>query len=216
MAFELTLQATAISADGQSLTVSDVSVWADSANPRVDHALLIEGSYKLSATPSDVAISAYDAATVIDWTALTPQDGRFTFTAYAFFIKGGAHAPISGDVQWDDTAQELQQYNGATWDSVVLADVKAKAVETSADLEVPGLSQAYIYRNQINLTYVQEVKREIDGGAKQNRLFYKRLDLDYFISLIMSAEYNWSMGLYTEFYSIVTNLNSIVSTGKIS
>jgi len=215
----LTIQAKSISADGESLIIEDTTVWASEADPRNEHAVLINGIYRLSTETSEaVGISSYDPVTVEEWTAATPTDGRLTFNAYAYYIKGGSHSPADQDVQYDTSLAELQQYTaaGTSWAKVELVDVLDKAVLTSATLEVPSLTHAYILRSLRNLEYVVEVKQELAKGAKQNRLFYKRTDMDYIVSLIMAAEYNWALEAYTQFYDIVYNLNNIILTDQIS
>jgi hypothetical protein len=59
------------------------------------------------------------------------------------------------------------------------------------------------------------VKGELEGGARRNRLFYKRTNVDYLISLIRGAEYKWGLGAYSEFYDIVESLTRIEETGTI-
>jgi hypothetical protein len=219
MAFEFKILATAVVPDGTSITISDVSEWAESANPRADFALFLKGEFRIAADPTEAEIVSDDPEIVIDWSALTPADGRYSYTGYGFFIQGTVgQDPIEGDVQYNATEDKLQQYLSAAWVDILLDDAIAAGKQEiiTAVLEVPHLTNAYIQRNLMNLEYVKQVKRDLDNGASQNKLYYKRVDMDYFTSLINSAEYSWALTAYSDYYSIVENLTLIIETGELS
>jgi len=216
MAFELKLATGSISNEGAILAINDASVWADSTEgARTSYGVFLEGDYRLSATPLPVATAPEEPLTDITWDATMGVDGRYTFVAYAFLtVAAYAGGMISGDVAVD-TDNLLKMYNGATWDAVDLDDhiVDAKYMGT---VEVPFLNAAYAYKNVLNLEYIKQVKGDIAGGAEQNKLYYKRTDLDYFNALIDGAAYNFALGLYTNYYEIVNNLNDIRLNQQIS
>ena len=96
--WEFLLQADSTTADGGFLTISDASDWTLAADTRDKFGLFIKGEYRLSATPSDVAIATYAPLTDDSWTATTPANGRYSFTGYAFYERDYV-VPADGDVQ---------------------------------------------------------------------------------------------------------------------
>jgi len=215
MAFELLLATGSISNEGANLAIDDVSVWADSAEgARSSYGVFVTGSYRLSATSSPIAVTPEEPTTDVSWSAVTNADGRYTFLGYAFLTVAVTTSPVNGDIAVD-TDDLLKMYNGATWDIVDLADHIGDAVY-SVTFEVPYLAYAYTYKNQLNLEYIAQVKYDILNGADQNKLYYKRTDLDYFAALIDGAGYNWALGLYSNYYGIVENLDDIRVNKQIS
>jgi len=215
--FELILLADSITSDGGFFKMTDGSVWANADYARNLFGVFLKGEYKIAEEPSAVTFNTYDPLTDVDWTVVTPDNGRYTFTAYAF-VEIDTEVPAEGDVHVHATTGVLYQWVSAAWVEISLDDAIAaeKAYYTSAELDIPFLAYAYTYKNTINLEYIQQVKADIQNGASQNKLYYKRTDLDYVDALITGAEYNWAIGLFSNYYEVVSNLNSIISTGKIS
>jgi hypothetical protein len=215
MAFELLLETGSISNEGANLEVNDASIWADSdEGARGSYGVFVLAQYRISSTPVAVAVTPVTPLTDVTWGIVTGSDGRYTFNSYAFLTVAATTAPVSGDVAVD-TDDLLKMYNGATWDVVDLADHLDDAVYVGV-LEVPYLAYAYTYKNQLNLEYIAQVKGDIVNGAEQNKLYYKRTDLDYFAALIDGAGYNWALGLYSNYYAIVNNLDDIRENQQIS
>lgn len=216
MAFELKLVAGSITNEGETLIINDNSVWADSAEiARDQYGVLILAEYRIAVTAGTPVVSSDPLPlTDITWLLNTIGDGRYTVNSYAFLRVGVGAVPVTGDVriQLDNT---LVKYNGATWNVVLLEDEFTEAVYTGA-LDVPYLADAYIYRNQLNLEYIAEVKGDLAGGADRNKLYYKRTDLDYFSALITGAGYNFALFLFSNYYEIVVNLNDIRLNQQIS
>lgn len=214
--WEFLLQVDNTTSDGGTINISDASDWSLAADTRDKFGIFIVGEYRLSATPSAVSIATYDALTANAWAATTSANGRYSFTGYAFYERDYV-VPSEGDVQIH-TDGLLYQWLSAAWVLISLEDAIAagKAFYTSTVLEVPLLSYAYSYKNKLTLAYVAQVKGDMAGGADQNKLYYKRNDLDYFRALIASAEYNWALSLYSNFYEVTSNLNDIINTEKIS
>ena len=71
------------------------------------------------------------------------------------------------------------------------------------------MSHAYLLKNKLNLKYLTQVQKDIRNGDAYTDMYYKRVDLDYTDALINAAEYNWSLGLYSNFYDICKELNLI-------
>lgn len=214
--WEFLLQVDNTTSDGGTINISDASDWSLAADTRDKFGIFIVGEYRLSSTPSAVSIATYDALTANSWAATTSVNGRYSFTGYAFYERDYV-VPSEGDVQIH-TDGLLYQWVSAAWVLISLDDAIAagKAFYTSTVLEVPLLSYAYAYKNKLTLAYVAQVKGDMAGGADQNKLYYKRNDLDYFRALIASAEYNWALSLYSNFYEVTINLNDIINTEKIS
>ena len=164
-----------------------------------------------------VEIATYDPLDAVEWTAEIPQDGRYSFSSYAFLEKD-TEVPVEGDVHIDIIDGLLYQWVSAAWVYITLEDAvtAGKAYYVGTVNETPILTDAYTYKAQLNLDYIKQVKSDIQGGAQQNKLYYERTDLDFFSSLILGAEYNWSIGLYSNYYEIVMNLNNIIASGTIS
>lgn len=215
--FELILKASDTTQDGSSITITDESDWSLADALRDKFGVFIKGTFQVDETPSDVTITTYDPLVDDSWDASSPSNGRYIFTAYAF-IEQNEVVPSEGDVQINATTGELFQWVSAAWVAITLDDAIAadKAYYTSTPLDVPLLSYAYALRNDLNLEYIKQVKGDIEGGAEQNKLYYKRTDLDYVKALILGAEYNWALGLYSNFYQTVNNLNDIIESKQIS
>lgn len=216
--WEFLLQADYITNDSGNLVISDISDWSLAADTRDKFGLFVLGEYRLSATPSDVTFAVYAPLIDDSWTATTPANGRYSITGYAFYERDYV-VPADEDVQIHTDGLLYQWDLGlTTWNLISLEDAVAagKAFYTSTVLEVPFLSYAYTYKNKINLDYIKQVKNDIQGGADQNKLYYKRTDLDYFSAMITGTEYNWSIALYSNYYEGVINLNDIINSGQIS
>lgn len=215
--FELILLANTTTANGESLVLLDGSDWSLADELRTSFGVFVAGKFRVSSTPSEVSIETYNPLDATLWTATTPENGRYSFTAYAFLEKD-VQVPSEGDVQIDTADGLLYQWASAAWVSITLEDAvtQEKWYYKSDVLEAPFLAHAYAYKNVLNLEYIKEVKKDIQNGAQQNKLYYKRTDLDYFSSLILGAEYNWAIGLYSNYYEIVANLNSIICSRTIS
>jgi hypothetical protein len=212
--FELILLAGSITNSNGNLIITDNSDWADAApNVRGDYAVFIVGEFRLSSEASSVPVVEGDPNADTQWVALTPADGRYSFTGYVFENEG-VSVPSEGDVTYA-AAGNLQQWTAGEWVEVELADVLAKAVYTSDVLEVPFLAYAYTEKNKLNLAYIKQVKHDIMHGIQQNKLYYARTDLDYYAAVIHGTEYNWALGLYSNFYEGVVDLTQIRETGII-
>ncbi len=214
MAFNLSIQTTAILQSGGKLQINDVSDWTQADHLRASYGLLIKGEYRIQEDPTVVDIDVYDPLIDSVWFANTTIDGRFSFAVYAF-IKKGVEVPEVGDVEMDPVDGLLYQWDGAAYTEVQLDDVMAKASYTSTLLDVPFLAYSYHYKNLINLQYIKNVKNDTDRGTEQNKLYYSRQSLDYFTALILSAEYNWSIDLFNNYYQIVLQLQEIINSGNV-
>lgn len=215
MAFEFKNIAASIANDSANLIIEDASNWDEEPRPRTSFGVYVEAEYRLSSTPSDVDITTYDPLTDTSWILDSPANGRYTVNSYAF-LQRGVEVPSVNDVEIY-TDGLLYQWDGAAWNAISLEDaVTAEKYVYTHTLEVPFLAYAYAYKNEINLEYIKQVKSDINNGVQQNKLYYKRTDLDYFSSLITGAEYNWSIALYSNYYEIVINLNNIMDSGQIS
>lgn len=212
--FELLLQLASVTADGSSVQINDVSNYTLAAHPRTGYGIFITGDFRVSSDPTAVEFAPYTPTTATNFLAKTPKNGRYSFKAY-LFLQRGVEAPAEGDVQVYPVDQKLYKWVSGAWVLTTLQESLDKAKYTSAYLELPYLGYAYIYRNNINLEYIKAVKKEIDKGAEQNKLFYKRTSLDYVNSLIDGAEYNWALGFYNNFYQITVSLNNIIETGNL-
>jgi hypothetical protein len=217
MAFDLLLELRSISSTAESAKITDITTWSEVPGGRADFGIFLRGLFYLSSDSDPVTIVAYNPLNITHWTAVTPENGRYQFTSYAFLIVASTEALVEGDVRVD-TEGDLVQWLSSAWVPITLdaAVTAGKAYETSTPLEIPFLSYAYIYRNKLNLEYVAKVKNDIERGAEQNELYYKRTTLDYFYALILAAEYNWAMALYENYYQATENLNNIINTGNIS
>jgi len=217
MAFELKLLADSILNEGANLLLTDGSDWAQADFPRASFGVFVTGEFRMSSTATDVEIATYDPLDAVEWTAEIPQDGRYSFSSYAFLEKD-TEVPVEGDVHIDTIDGLLYQWVSAAWVYITLEDavIAGKAYYVGTVNETPILTDAYTYKAQLNLDYIKQVKSDIQGGAQQNKLYYERTDLDFFSSLILGAEYNWSIGLYSNYYEIVMNLNNIIASGTIS
>lgn len=214
MAFELILQTKSIAADGKSMIVEDGSDWTQDGYGRAEYGLFIKSEFRVSDTPAIIP-QIEDPATATEFTISTTSNGRYTMIMYAFNIKGGAAPVTEGVVHYDIVSGKLQKYTAGQWVDTTLENSEEFAAHTSAPLDVPVLTHAYAFFNDENLKYIKAVKKEIDAGAKQNKLFYKRTNVDYLISLIRAAEYKWGLGAYSEYYEIVLSLDNIIATGII-
>lgn len=213
MAFNLSIQATSTIESGKYLRVSDVSDWTLADYLRDSYGIFLVGKYRITNTPEDISIKTYDPLTSNYWDANSENDGRYSFTAYAF-LKRDVEAPSEGVVHVH-TDGKLYQYQSSSWIEVELNDVLTEAAYTSTILEVPVLSHAYIFKAGLNLEYIKRVKADVEQGATQDEFYYSRLTLDYFRALIKAAEYNWSLNAYSNYYQIVGTLNAIITNGKI-
>lgn len=215
MAFEFKTIANSITNDSANLIVVDASNWDEEPRPRTSFGLFSTAQYRINNTPTTVDITTYDPLIDDSWIVTTDDNGRYTISTYAF-LERGVQAPSVNDVEVY-TDGLLYQWDGAAWTLISLEDaVLAEKYVYSYVLEVPFLAYAYAHKNVLNLDYIKQVKSDINNGVQQNKLYYKRTDLDYFSSLISGAEYNWAIGLYSNYYEIVVNLNNIISSGQIS
>jgi len=218
MAFELLIETGSISNEGAILQINDVSDWsASDQGARASYATIMTAEFRTEATPTEATLSAYDPETAIEWSLNTPQNGRYSLTLHAFYIKDEV-VPAEGDVHYDPVANALVQWISAAWVAITEADAisQGKAIYTSQILEIPYLSYAYSYKNVLNLEYIAQVKGDIAKGAEQNKLYYKRTDLDYFNALLDGAGYNWALGNFSNYYEIVANLDAITTNKQIS
>ncbi|HEC42706.1 hypothetical protein LCGC14_2185230 [marine sediment metagenome] len=219
MAFNLSITAASILQEGKKLQIDDASVWADSdLAARNKYGVMLEGEYRMSDVPGEeevVTFDSYDPITGIQWFADSPENGRYLFTAYAWIQKDEV-VPSTDDVHIDPADGLLYQWSGSAWVLIAFNDTsKAKAAYTSTVLDVPLLSYAYAYKNILNLAYIEQVKWDVEHGAEQNKLYYKRTVLDYFSALILSAEYNWTIDLFYHYYQIVTTINKMINSGQL-
>lgn len=217
MALTLLLEASNISSDGEFITISDATVY-DQVDLRSDIALYLGCSVNIESVLTHVNPLSYDPAVATEWTVPTVVDGNYAFKSYAFYTKAGGPTPVSGDVRYDEGNDRLEQYDGSSWVTVSVTEAitDQKYAAGSVDIYVPVLSKSYIYKNKLNLLYIEESKKIIENGTNHNKLFVKRNSLDYFSALILGAEYNWALALYTNVDKIITNLNNIMATDTLS
>lgn len=214
---DLTLAVGTISNEGSILKIKDTSDWTQSiAGDRVSYGLLLTSEFRNQATPTPTLIYDNNMNEVSEWNTDTPANGRYSYRAYAFLTVAATPAPQEGDVRVLVLSNTLVRYEGTEWVPVELLDVLEQAEYTSEVLEVPYLYYAYAYKNVLNLEYIVQVRGDISNGVEQNKLYYKRTDLDYVNALIEGAGYNWALGLVSNFYNIVLNLDKIIANRQIS
>jgi hypothetical protein len=212
--FEFLLKADSITNESANLNISDISDWSLADNPRNSFGVFVLAAYRESATEEDATVNQYDPLLDTTYSLQTPEDGRYSIGAVAFY-KRDEVVPSIGDVHVY-TDGLLYEWDGAAWNLVNLEDVLDKAYYTSELLEIPFLAYSYTYKNKLNLDYIRQVKNEIGNGAEQNKLYYKRTNLDYVTALINGAEYNWALSLFGNYYDTVRNLKSIINSEEIS
>ena len=218
MAFKLVIQEQFITETGDALRVTDITDWTEEV--RSDYALLLLANH----IPADlektelVIVPAGEYAVVEDsWLVNLIQDGRINVTCYAHLIALSTDIPVDGTIRYLTDTKVVMRYTAAGgWEAVSIEDQIAAATYTSDVLDLSVLQNANKYKNDLNLVYITQIKNDLAHGARQNELFYRRTDLDYINALILGAEYNFGLALYTIYYDIVNNLNTIISTGKIS
>lgn len=217
MAFKLTISTNSTSSDGNNIILSDSSIWAEADFPRINFGVFVLGKYQINETPVEVIPETYAALTSVEWTAPTIKDGRYLFTAYAFLVEGFGTLS-EGDVRINATDGLLYKNVQFVWEPITLEEaiLEEKYHYVSDVLDVPFLAHAYSFRNYLNLEYIKQVKSDVSKGAQQNKLYYQRTTLDYFYALILGAEYNWALGLYSNYYEIVNNLTDIINTKQLS
>jgi hypothetical protein len=224
MAFELILATGTISNEGGVLAVTDKSDWAQSIfGARTSYGIYLKARYYITSTPNNVGYDVNIPQTNVTWNVyMSRGDGRYSFTALVFpTIESYAGAEVNGDLGYYADPQggaqnQLRQYDGANWDTQVSElDHEGSAVYTDI-LEVPYLALSYTQKNIMNLAYIKQVKNDIDRGVDQNKMYYKRTDLDYFNALLDGAGYNFALALYSNYYAIVENLNDITANQQIS
>lgn len=188
MAFNFNLGIDFSSSNNQKIIIRDESNWGEAPLPRSSYGIFIVAKLHTRDTSLDV-VKTYDPLADVTWELRSPNNGRFDIQGYAFPLKDDVVAS-EGVVAVSQTGA-LQKYSGGSWSSTTLASSLDKATYTS-DLGFPFLGYAHSYKNFLNLKYIKEVKKDVGNGAEQNKLYYKRTNLDYFSSLILGAEYNWS------------------------
>lgn len=208
------LQVASLSPDGSVLTLTDISNYADAAYPRDSYGLFIEAILQGTSENTNVELLPFDPISESSFSAVIKSNGRYVFTMYLFLLKSIA-TPVEGIVCYDAVSGKLVKYTNAAWVEITFETAKVDALYSKIALITPVLGIAYAHKNLINLEYIKAVKKEISKGAEQNKLFYKRTDLDYFSALIDSAEYNWSLGNYYNFQEIVEELDKIIATREI-
>jgi len=162
----------------------------------------------LESTPGMGTVSTYNKLTATSLEVDTPNNARYQITMYAFPTEANA-AQIADSYRVDVTGS-LQQYNGTQWANVEFDQfARAGASETSNTINQAILSHAYLLRNKLNLKYLAQVQKDVREGDAYTEMYYKRVDLDYTDALINAAEYNWSLGLNSNFYDICKELNKI-------
>lgn len=214
--FELLLETDNVLTNG-ALTINEASDWtASDKGARNQYGVFLKGDFRISADASNIPLTPdpLTPLTDITWEATMGVDGRYTFTAYAYLTEANVPAPNEGDLSVS-AAGALQQRQSAAWVVVPFEEHLADAVYTGV-LEIAYLPESYIYKNQLNLEYIQQVKGDIAKGAEQNKLYYKRTDLDYFSSLIDAAGYNHALALWSNYYEIIANLTDIRLNQQIS
>lgn len=216
MAFELIIQEQYVSEDGKTLGVKDISDWTQAV--RSDYAVVILANYiPADLVPEPLEIVGSDPLTDAEWgIILNGSDGRIQATGYAI-RKGQSDVLVAeGAVRYLEDLAYIGYQESSVWREATEAEAIAGAEYTSNLLDMSVLMNAYTYKMQLNMDYITKVKYDLANGAKYNELYYKRTDLDYVSSLIAGAEFNFGLALYTLYYDIVANLDSIVSTGKLS
>ena len=215
MAFELKIQEQFISGDGLSLGITDISDWTQET--RANYALLLlADKVAVDLTKTKLGVTSVDPITDDDWAVVLQGDGRVNATAYAHLLDVSTNFPGEGLVRYLTDTEVLSIQDTGVWRVATDQEAIDNAVYTSTLLNLAVLENAYNYKNKLNFQYITQVKSDLAGGAKQNELYYKRVDLDYVSSLISAAELNFGLELYTIFYDIVETLDKIVSTGKLS
>lgn len=200
MAFTLALTTVSTNAN-----YANVSITLDN---RENFGVLSYVQMYLASEPTVGAVATNDPLTVTTWAVGTSSNARYKVTGYAYPNEANA---VSSDGNYRvDSSGSLQKYASSAWADTEFDDAaRTAATETSNVLDNAILSQSYLLRNKMNLKYVTQVQKDIREGTAYTNLYYKRTDLDYTDALINAAEYNWSLGLYTNFYDICKELNLI-------
>ena len=218
MAFKLVIQEQFITETGDALSITDISDWTEET--RANYAVLLLADY----IPADlekeelvVIAPGDDAVTDDSWLVTIIKDGRVNVTGYAHLIGLSSDTPADDTILYLTDTKAVMKYTAAGgWEAIPIAEQIAAATYVSDVLNLSLLQNANKYKNDLNLIYITQIKNDLAHGSRQNELFYRRTDLDYVNALILGAEYNFGLALYTIYYDIVNNLNTIISTGKIS
>ena len=217
MALALKIEATSITADGSLLYIRDDSNWG--VEPHDALSLFIFTRRIYSATEF-VELPSACISTVLnaDWAIDVDTDGRVEVIMYAYTQAISTNTmPVNGTIKFLTDLNILAEVIAGAW--VEITDVVHaidEAPYVSNELNISVLQRAFKYKNDLNLEYIALVKNDLAHGAVQNELYYKRSELDYVNSLISGAEYNFNLELYTIYYNILNNLDTIRTTGKPS
>ena len=217
MALVLKIEATSITPEGDLLYVRDVSNWATESHDSLSLFLFARRVY--STTEFVELPTACSSNTVNgDWTVGVDADGRIEVTMYAYEnMLSTDTIPAEGTIRHITDLQLLMEVIEGVWVEVTdVVHAIDEAPYVSNILNVSVLHRAFKYKNDVNLEYIALVKNDLAHGAKQNELYYKRSNLDYINALIIGAEYNFNLALYTIYYDILNNLDIIMATGKPS
>jgi len=213
MAFTFNLTATTLNSISNLLTVTDESVWTDSLNGRNEYGVFIKTEYRNSSTPEIIEFSNISPFTVTSWDILVEIDGRYSILVYAFNKKDILVTPAEGDVVVD--VDNLLYIYTNDWVLTTLEDVLDKAVYSGV-LEVPVLHHIYNYKNSLLLSYIKQMKQNLATSDFVTDAAYNRIELDYVSALVASLLYNWALSTWVNFYALINNTNSIISSGKLS
>lgn len=207
--FEIVLKAGNLINTGANLEILEVSDWSQSdLGDRGSYGVILLGEFFSSTEGMPIWVSPTDSLTTTTWILDVENDGRYKATAYVFKTVAASVNPQNGDYALD-VNNILKQYDGAAW--VVVVDLEAAYLEAlyTGNINIPILERAHGYKNLLNLQYIAQVKSDIAKGATQNKMYYKRSDLDYYNALLSGAMYNFAIEAFSNFYEIVVNLNDI-------
>lgn len=206
-----------ISFDGSILNIKDITDYGTLTNTdRSSYGLFFDATFQDSADAQQITVTSGSPDVVDEWSVELVNDGRIKAQAFLFPIIGETNIPLAvGDVRMDVSNKNLYEWVNSSWRVTTLEASKDKSYKTSNLIDIPVLNNAYAHKNTLNLEYIRAIKNEVDNGAEQNKLFYRRTTLDYFVSLIQGAEYNWALSNFANFYEIVNTLNNITVTGKL-
>ena len=215
-----------VSSTGESLKFKDATVWPIDtlgvSRDRDEFAMFVSLKY---IGPKEYSIDvAYETPHPImhpnipgdTWVANIAKDGPYQVTEAIFELLDPTGNYALGDVVYNTTTHNLVQMTTSGWEVVTLEYALEKAKEyTRVEVKVPILSRSYIYKNRVNLEYLEQVKHDLGSTSNQNKLYYTRSNLDFVASAISGAEYNWALGNFINFADITENLTRVMENDNI-
>ena len=214
MGLELKIEATSISTDGAYLYVRDITNWTSELHPKL-HLFLYARRVVNIVDTSELSVGCNVNLIDGEWVISVSADGRIEILMYAYESALLSDVLPEGTIRWITGENLLMKVISGVWTEVTDSQEAVEAAEyTSSILNISVLQRAIHYKNTLMMKYITKVKDDLAHGEDQNELYYSRYALDYIDSLIKGAEYNFGLALYTIYYDILANLETIITTGK--